>query len=65
LGEIFVNTLSKNISKIIDGKKGYSSQNLRNMRQFYLEYKNETRLLKLALDIPWGYNILNYSESKG
>lgn len=28
------------------------------MRQFYLEYKDETTLLKLALDIPWGHNML-------
>jgi predicted nuclease of restriction endonuclease-like (RecB) superfamily len=28
------------------------------MRQFYLEYKDEPKLLKLALKIPWGQNLL-------
>jgi predicted nuclease of restriction endonuclease-like (RecB) superfamily len=51
-------TLSKDINKIIDGKKGYSPQNLWNMRQFYLEYKDKPDLLELALEIPWGHNML-------
>ena len=52
-GKSIVDTLSKDINKIIDGKKGYSPQNLWNMRQFYLEYKDESDLLELALEIPW------------
>tara|TARA_B100000809_G_C15065788_1_gene504136 strand:- start:72 stop:1103 length:1032 start_codon:yes stop_codon:yes gene_type:complete len=63
-GKSIVDTLSKDINKIIDGKKGYSPQNLWNMRQFYLEYKNETTLLKLALDIPWGHNMLILQKIK-
>ena len=57
-GKSIVDTLSKDINKIIDGKKGYSPQNLWNMRQFYLEYKDEPDLLELALEIPWGHNML-------
>jgi predicted nuclease of restriction endonuclease-like (RecB) superfamily len=57
-GKSIVDTLSKDITKIIDGKKGYSPQNLWNMRQFYLEYKDESDLLELALEIPWGHNML-------
>ena len=57
-GKSIVDTLSQDIAKIIDGKKGYSPQNLWNMRQFYLEYKNESALLGLALEIPWGHNML-------
>jgi len=57
-GKSIVDTLSKDINKIIDGKKGYSPQNLWNMRQFYLEYKDEPDLLELALEIPWGQNML-------
>ncbi|AWV98844.1 PDDEXK nuclease domain-containing protein [Arcticibacterium luteifluviistationis] len=57
-GKSIVDTLSKDITKIIDGKKGYSPQNLWNMRQFYLEYKDESALQELALEIPWGHNML-------
>jgi predicted nuclease of restriction endonuclease-like (RecB) superfamily len=57
-GKSIVDTLSKDINKIIDGKKGYSPQNLWSMRQFYLEYKDKADLLDLALEIPWGHNML-------
>ena len=57
-GKSVVDTLSKDINKIVDGIKGYSPQNLWRMRQFYLQYKNEPKLLKLALRIPWGQNLL-------
>jgi len=57
-GKSIVDTLSKDINKIIDGVKGYSSQNLWRMRQFYLEYKDKPELLELAKKIPWGQNLL-------
>lgn len=57
-GKSIVDTLSRDINKTVDGAKGYSPQNLWRMRQFYLEYKNETNLLEIALTIPWGQNLL-------
>lgn len=57
-GKSIVDTLFKDINKIIDGAKGYSPQNLWRMRQFYLEYKDYPDLLELALTIPWGQNLL-------
>ena len=57
-GKSIVDTLSKDINKVIDGVKGYSSQNLWRMRQFYLEYKDKPELLELAKKIPWGQNLL-------
>lgn len=57
-GKSIVDTLSADINKQIDGIKGYSSQNLWRMRQFYLEYKDEQELLDLATKIPWGQNLL-------
>jgi predicted nuclease of restriction endonuclease-like (RecB) superfamily len=57
-GQSIVDTLSKDINKQIDGVKGYSSQNLWRMRQFYLEYKNLPELLDMAIKIPWGQNML-------
>ncbi len=57
-GKSIVDTLSKDINKTIDGVKGYSPQNLWNMRQFYLEYKENSELLELAMQVPWGQNLL-------
>jgi predicted nuclease of restriction endonuclease-like (RecB) superfamily len=57
-GKSIVDTLSRDINQTVDGAKGYSPQNLWRMRQFYLEYKNETELLEIAFTIPWGQNLL-------
>jgi len=57
-GKSIVNSMSNDINKKIDGIKGYSPQNLWKMRQFYLEYKDKNDLLKMALNIPWGQNML-------
>jgi predicted nuclease of restriction endonuclease-like (RecB) superfamily len=58
LGKHIVTDLSKDISQVIDGITGYSPQNLWRMRQFYFEYREEEQLKELALQIPWGQNLL-------
>ena len=63
-GKSIVDTLSQDINKQIDGIRGYSPQNLWRMRQFYLEYKNESELLDLAVKIPWGQNLLIMHQVK-
>jgi len=57
-GKSIVETLSKDINKVIDGNKGYSPQNLWRMRQFYLEYREKPELFEIAQKIPWGQNLL-------
>ena len=63
-GKSIVEMLSKDLKKIIDGIKGYSAQNLWNMRQFYLEYKDKENLFKLSLSVPWSHNILIIQKIK-
>ncbi len=63
-GQSIVDTLSKDINKQVDGMKGYSPQNLWRMRQFYLEYENEPKLLELTFKIPWGQNMLIIHQLK-
>lgn len=63
-GKSVVDDLSKDINKVIDGVKGYSPQNLWRMRQFFLEYKEEPELLKLAVQIPWSQNLLIINKVK-
>lgn len=63
-GKSIVDTLSIDINRQIDGIKGYSPQNLWRMRQFYIEYKDETNLLELATKIPWGQNLLIMHQIK-
>ena len=57
-GKSIVNSMSNDINKLIDGIKGYSPQNLWKMRQFYVEYAEEVELYEMALEIPWGQNML-------
>jgi len=61
-GKGVVDDLSKDINKVIDGVQGYSPQNLWRMRSFYLEYKDNSDLLNLALQIPWSQNLLIISK---
>ena len=64
-GKSIVERLSKDIKKIVDGTKGYSVQNLWNMRQFYLEYQNKEKLYELSFSVPWSHNILIIQKIKG
>lgn len=57
-GKSVVNNLSKDLLRKLDGSSGYSPHNLWRMRQFYLEYNEDRELLELALQVPWGQNIL-------
>jgi len=63
-GKSIVELLAKDINKILDGIDGYSSANLWNMRQFYLEYYKNNELLQYALNIPWSHNILIMNKIK-
>jgi predicted nuclease of restriction endonuclease-like (RecB) superfamily len=63
-GKSIVEKLSKDVNKYIDGIKGYSSQNLWYMRQFFLEYDSKPELFELASQIPWSHNLLILSKIK-
>jgi predicted nuclease of restriction endonuclease-like (RecB) superfamily len=55
---------SADIEKRLGITEGFSSQNLWYMRQFFLEYKDDTEQLQMAGMIPWGQNILIISKVK-
>jgi predicted nuclease of restriction endonuclease-like (RecB) superfamily len=63
-GKSIVENLSIDLRKEFSGVKGYSSQNLWYMRQFYLEYKNAPNLQQLVGEIPWGQNLVILSRVK-
>lgn len=63
-GKSIVEKLSNDINKSIDGVKGYSSQNLWYMRQFFMEYNTKPELLVLASQIPWSHNLQILSKIK-
>jgi predicted nuclease of restriction endonuclease-like (RecB) superfamily len=63
-GKAIVETLAKDLQKEYPGIKGFSSQNLWYMRQFYLNYRNNSKLQPLAGEISWFKNVIIMSKCK-
>ena len=63
-GQSIVETLAKDLQKEYPGMKGFSSQNLWYMRQFYLSYKDDSKLQPLVGEISWTKNTLIFSKCK-
>jgi len=54
--------LSSQYQKEFVGVKGFSVQNLWNMRQFYLEYRNDEKLQPLVGEISWTKNVVIFQK---
>jgi predicted nuclease of restriction endonuclease-like (RecB) superfamily len=63
-GKSVVEQLSQDLQEEFPGQRGWSSQNLWYMRQFYLEYHENTNLQPLVGEIGWTHNILIMSKCK-
>lgn len=57
-GKAIVERLSTDLKAAFPEMKGFSPQNLWLIRQFYVEYQNDSDLQQLVGEIPWGHNIL-------
>jgi len=56
-GKSVVKNLSDELRKEFVGMKGFSTQNLWNMRQLYLEYYENEKLQTLSREIGWSHNV--------
>ena len=63
-GKSVVKNLSIELQKEFVGMKGFSIQNLWNMRQFYLEYKDNEKLQTLSREIGWSHNVVIFQKCK-
>lgn len=43
---------------------GYSVRNLKYMKKFYLEYKDDEVVQQLVAQVPWGHNIVLMDKIK-
>lgn len=59
-GKSVVQNLSEELQKEFVGMKGFSVQNLWNMRQFYLEYYENEKLQTLSREIGWTKIMFNF-----
>ena len=63
-GDAVVEKLASDLKEDFETTFGFSTQNLWYMRQFYLEYKDDSILQQLVGELPWGHNILIFSRIK-
>ena len=63
-GKSVVEQMSKDLISEFGEKSGYSSSNLWRMRNFYLSYKDNTKLAQLVREISWGQNIIIFEKCK-
>ncbi len=59
-GKSVVKQLSEHLKQTQPNLKGFSSQNLWRMKQFYEGYKDFPKLSTLLREIPWSYNMATY-----
>lgn len=63
-GKAIVQNLSNELQKEFIGIKGFSERNLWNMRNFYLEYKDDLKLQTLSAQIGWSQNVAIFQQCK-
>lgn len=63
-GKSVVKNLSEELQKEFVGMKGFSERNLWNMRNFYIEYKDNIKLQTLSAQIGWSHNIAIFQKTK-
>lgn len=63
-GDKFIETLEKELRLDFPNIKGFSARNLRRMKKFYLEYKNEEILPPAVAKLPWTHNIILIEKIK-
>jgi len=63
-GKSVVQNLSVELQKEFVGIKGFSERNLWNMRNFYIEYKDNEKLQTLSAQIGWSHNVVIFRKCK-
>jgi len=63
-GKSIVKNLSQELQKEFVGIKGFSERNLWNMRNFYIEYKENQKLQTLSAQIGWSHNVIIFQKCK-
>ncbi len=63
-GKSVVKNLSEDLKHAFPNQQGFSVQNLWYMRQFYMNYKDNSILQQAVGEIPWSHNILTMNKIK-
>ncbi len=63
-GKSVVQSLAADLQKEFPGARGYSTQNLWYMRQFYKEYSKNEKLQPMVGEIGWAHNLVIMSKTR-
>lgn len=63
-GNKFIDEVSKNLKIEFPNSTGFSVRNLKYMKKFYLEYKDDEAVQQLVAQVPWGHNIILMEKLK-
>lgn len=57
-GNKFIDEVARELKIEYPTATGYSTRNLKYMKKFYLEYKDDELVQQLVAQVPWGHNIV-------
>lgn len=63
-GESVIDSLARDLQAEFPGVRGFSPRNLRNMRRYYLTYKDDPNLQTLSAKLAWSHNTLIIEQCK-
>lgn len=63
-GNKFIDYLSIELKIAFPRQKGFSIRNLKYMKSFYMEYKDDNEFVQLVAQIPWKHNIILMQKIK-
>lgn len=63
-GNKFIDEVSKDLKIEFPNSTGFSVRNLKYMKKFYLEYKDDELMQQLVAQVPWGHNIVLMEKIK-
>ena len=61
-GNSFIKNVAESIKLEYPGLKGFSERNLKYMKKFYLEYKDDEKMQRYVAQLPWRHNIVLMSR---
>ncbi len=63
-GNKFIDEVSKDLKMEFSNSTGFSVRNLKYMKKFYFEYKDDEEVQQLVAQVPWGHNIVLMEKIK-
>ena len=63
-GDAVVGSLARHLARVVPGQRGFSTQNLWRMRQFFDTYRDDPKLSPLVRVLPWTHNLVILGQSK-